>query len=1611
MALGVIAALCVVYALTTVVRGFSFPPNELDALWSLYNSTDGVNWNWKSTSSAGEKWDFSQTNPNPCSSNWQGITCSSNCATSQCHVTSLQLPQYGLKGPLPSELSSLTDLDILDLAQNSIKGSIPQTLFDLSNLVTLQLYSNQLTGTIAASIGQLVALKTLQLHFNKLNGSLPTSIGSIDTLVTFQINNNELTGTIPLSFGQLSSLQLLGINSNNFFGPIPAALGNLLELQALYLNQNQLTGSIPSALQALSKLQYYYLHSNALTGPIPPNWSSFRDLEQVSWNSNLLNGTIPSDMGTLTKLQYLYLEENDLSGTIPAELSGLSALVYLSLNDNRLNGTIPPQLSELPHLASMYLYSNRLTGTIPRALCSMTGVTDLDLELNALSGPVPSEIGGMTSLQLLSLHGNRLNGSIPAQLGQLAHLSFLDLSFNRLTGTIPAALGSLTKLTSLDLSSNAIRGSIPPEMGKMYSLESLTMVRMRLNCSLPSELGKLISLQTLDLYSNELTGTIPASVGDMSSLTGLYLYNNHLNGTLPPQLFSSLHLTTLFLDNNRLSGELPPAVGYALLMEIFTIDYNRLRGSLPVEMKLMLELFEFSAAFNELTGGIDVFGEEVFLFLTELNLQHNNFTGTLGALLTPYLKQLQLQGNAFHGPLQFHLPLLETLDVSDNAFSGCLPWNNVSFALQYVNFSANVFTCSNSAEFVARANSSLVGVDVSNNRVRSPVGDLFRRMTQLETLSLANNAWSGAVADVVDPTTQSGVTSLDLSQNLLVGSLPTEWFAAFVNLTSLVVVGNCVTGAIPTSVCEARNLTTLVLDGMGSNAACAARQRTALSPWSRDIYTLTTTDASLPACVFSRLPALQTLHLSGLGLYGSLPAVATLPASLAYLSLAHNRLTGDVPHAFLRHDAWAEFDVSFNRLRGTLVPWNASDASVRLLVNRLSGSVPAAYDYLASVDMLTGNLFACALADPQLPPDDPAAASYICGANHVELLLAVAAACFAAAAVVGAAVHVAWYEWFAWTDFAPATALLTQPTLLFSRGPPAVAGDVTDDAGLWALDQWLRTTLALTAATVLVLLPAYGALTATFGSVAPQYLWAASAVYLTGVAPAAALMGLWMPLVGLVALQFCALRAAATPPAAPAAPTAATPPATADPIAGDGSKWRQMAPTARLAAYVVASGAAVLAINGGYVYAWNQQVPAALLALLTLALSCFKLASNALLCRASWFKPHRQSGADLAAQTAAEDARTHVLTGLLCFNNVVVPLLTEALVDTDCFLYATLQPAPSVVSDVALRVCRLVFNPRLDSTEKTLPRTLLACATRVSRLAFQPPFLYNFSCSAALVTNFAGVFALRFVLSGVVLLVAQWAALRFVTAAEERADGRWPLVLAAARRLERSHWALLRRIRSAIDTRGRDGGADVSVQLLAALAAPAGDGEAQWRPFIDPRRFAASFVVDLLVLLTFGVLFPPLALLVGWSLAAQLLDARWALVELQRLATSATSREAALAAFVSAVDADMRRAVSWSVAPLPGVVALTVAFWAFAVFDTLGDAAGIVAAGAGVAALAAAAVLVWLLLHLQHSLLPPLPSPLSPAAVAPPPSKAAPEAAAFEVTNPLRHGSVELPSL
>ena len=193
---------------------------EIDALWDLYNSTDGPNWTSQNDGNPNNDW--SMTNP---IENWFGLMLDCNNHT----IKSINLQDNNLSGNLPNTIGQLPNLLALKLSLNNLSGQIPSTIGQLTKLTSLGLSKNQFTGQIPNSLTQLSNVEWLYLDDNMLSGQIPDF--SANTFLWLSFNNNAF------QFGDFES-EFVAYANNNVFWYAPQSNVDTAETRNVLAGNN-----------------------------------------------------------------------------------------------------------------------------------------------------------------------------------------------------------------------------------------------------------------------------------------------------------------------------------------------------------------------------------------------------------------------------------------------------------------------------------------------------------------------------------------------------------------------------------------------------------------------------------------------------------------------------------------------------------------------------------------------------------------------------------------------------------------------------------------------------------------------------------------------------------------------------------------------------------------------------------------------------------------------------------------------------------------------------------------------------------------------------------------------------------------------------------------------------------------------------------------------------------------------------------------------------------------------------------------------------------------------------------------------------------------------------
>jgi Leucine-rich repeat (LRR) protein len=500
----------------------------------------------------------------------------------------------------------------------------------------------------------------------------------------------------------------------------------------------------------------------------------------------------------------------------------------------------------------------------------------------------------------------------------------------------------------------------------------------------------LSNLSILDMRYNFISGSLP-DMSSLANLEALYLSGNHLEGTLDELTVtggSLPNLKQLYLDQNLISGrlrgmkdqnfDLSNNTGFARLisLEVLNLDKNQFTGTVPPVFSDRTNLINLSNNyFQGPLSDITFRGCSIRI----LDLSKNRLTGTIPQGFFAQLSiaaVIILDHNTFTGVIPdgptgiSRLYKIEQLSLEYNAFSGSLP------------ASIGRLCCA----------AKLTTLVLSHNRFEGRIPDM-QDLEYLEDLRLDHNLFTGSLHEddsfgFINPLWQLELRTLSVAFNLLKGEVSATPFL-LPNIEVLALDSNCFSGALPSKeICTANTLKTLILSGLSSGATCrdyffSSEMRKPPLQFDGFLAPFLMSDQVLPVCMFN-LPHLETLYVSGNAFLGQLPK--SISPSLRYLDVSHNQLNGDIPCTFAQANL-TRLHMSHNRIFGSLSCFDdivpGPDYDLTLSVNQLSGTIPISMNNVHNLQILDGNMLACS-SRKDLPSNDPLSTRFICGSNNLD---------------------------------------------------------------------------------------------------------------------------------------------------------------------------------------------------------------------------------------------------------------------------------------------------------------------------------------------------------------------------------------------------------------------------------------------------------------------------------------------------------------------------------------------------------------------------------------------------------------------------------------------------
>lgn len=1048
----------------------------------------------------------------------------------------------------------------------------------------------------------------------------------------------------------------------------------------------------------------------------------------LTWQGILC--TVPDDGNiTLSNITAIELTAYGLKGELPSEIQLVSTLNTLKLKGNKLNGTIPSEVANMSNLEKLQLQGNKLVLPLPFL---GNHIHHLNLADNAFSGKFPEILGESFQLTEIQMYRNNFAGPFPAIFENLSSLSNLQLGQCNFTGTLPSYLG-LLPLSKLDIVDNNLTGSIPSSFGLLTDMKVLFLSLNEFTGTFPSVVFNMSDIEYLDLGNNDFYGTIPNNIGSLSSMVQFVMDLNRFSGTIPSSLCTVTQLALLSLSGNQFNGTLPSDIGnFSSNMFMLSVGENRLTGTVPnsVLNGISDKLRILALSGNRFEGTIPSVEGVSNHSLSLFDLSRNHLTGTIPASIS---KLVHLTG----------------LQLRDNSFTGTIPNVLCMMRLRVVIFDVNMIT--GTVPTCVGQLHSLNVFSVMENSLEGTIPTGFGNTLGLSTLVLRDNFLTGNLANNVNMPT--GLETLDVSTNQLTGPLPLYLFS-YKKLSSFVATGNCMTGSIDSSICNAPSLRSLVLTGLHASPSCS-------EVFALGLYTYRSLDGSIPPCLFA-MTSLRSLYLSANGLSGTLPDFAANHV-LQNISVSFNRLSGTIPVSWQTHsNQMRSVDFSFNRFSGTLdsVLFNSNrtmrfgEMQVNYNNNWLSGEVPSVTSDMMEMDMMTvnilaGNMFDCPLFTANVLPGDPNSKKYACGSNDLDLGV------MSYGIIVGVAMVFIWLtvrlvsrhigRTPSQSESRPFPLVLTWLSYYLMWTPLSKSGNHHMYRLAEYLYQFRRYAIATCAVSLFMFFPLYLLLKSInngeYRQYTHQYGWVVSLGFLNGELPGIVIGLCWSGFLIVLLLWTSSSPFRVTPASSSETSDGVKPESEKSMFSSNifyllfTLRWEVLS--------FISNLIIVCFVNGSYVSALLYSPVAVKLTVAALVV-LFKLLWNPLVC------------VPVSNRLGLNAVMTLVV---LVTNNIVIPVFASMAVDDSCFQQIFVHPEP-IATTYAYDTCDLYIG---DVCHLSTPRFV--------EVNIKPPYVYGYECFSAVLNNYVPIYIAMYACLGLIIPAGRVAVLLYFEGYRNRNEG------------------------------------------------------------------------------------------------------------------------------------------------------------------------------------------------------------------------------------------------
>jgi hypothetical protein len=365
----------------------------------------------------------------------------------------------------------------------------------------------------------------------------------------------------------------------------------------------------------------------------------------------------------------------------------------------------------------------------------------------------------------------------------------------------------------------------------------------------------------------------------------------------------------------------------------------------------------------------------------------------------------------------------------------------------------------------------------------------------------------------------------------------------------------------------------------------------------------------------------------------------------------------------------------------------------------------------------------------------------------------------------------------------------------------------------------------------------------------------------------------------------------------------------------------------------------VTAVNGFYVSALVlSDYTGAEIVIITVCLSVFKIVWNYALVRGSHF---------------IESLSDAAVVGACLFNNLLAPLLAEMFASSDCFLYIVSQ-APAVIFNYDVYLCPTIISYG-EILPCSFPDLIAEDQGTPVELSIIPPFHYSYQCSFSLLSSYVYVFIFRYVISGLIEPLFHWGVYQGVIYVASAHPTQLRDLSSAQSRLLHCITMFLSPFSQSLLY------LDITIDQPEKFQQHLLFLQDYVQKGIFRRRWTVLLVTDIAILICFGVLFPPLAVVIAVSVIKDVMNVRLSLGKycsiMERVQDENVKRQ--MMGFKLCLDGEIVQAGEEMWNGIWYGMLMASLIWAFVLFDTLASSVGVIEGLWGLVIITALPVIIY----------------------------------------------------